>query len=206
MKLHLKSAAIGGSVAAVAVAGALIAGPVLADDSSTTPGISSGTEARGFAGHGMRGGPGGPMLHSEGVVAQSDTSGNTTYVTVRMQSGTITAASDTAITVKSDDGYTRTWTIASTTVVLKDGSAVKGSAFAVGDTVVAHGSVDGDTVTTTFIGSGQGRGMDDGMRGGMGGHGRGGHMDGDGPMGDANGAPSGTLAPVPSASASSTSA
>lgn len=204
MKLHLKSAAIGGSVAAVAVAGALIAGPVFADD--TTTGTGTGTEARGFDHHGMRGGPGGPMLHSEGVVAQTDSSGNTTYVTVRMQSGAVTAASDTAISVKSDDGYTRTWSIGSTTVVMKDGSTVKASGLAVGDTVVVHGTVDGDAVTTTFVGSGMGPGMGGGPRGGMGGHGRGGHMDGDGPMGSMGGAPTGTLAPVPSASASGTSA
>lgn len=202
MKLHLKSAAIGGSVAAVAVAGALIAGPVFADDSTTaTPGLSSAQRnADGDFGHrgGPMGGMGGPMLHSEGVVAQSDASGNTTYVTVRMQSGKVTAASDTAITVKSDDGYTRTWAISATTVVLKDGSSVKASTFAVGDTVMVHGSVDGDVVTTAFVGSGMGPGM------GGHGHGHGGPMDGDGPMG--GGAPTGTLAPVPSASASSTSA
>jgi len=193
MALHLKSAAIGGTVAAVAVAGALIAGPVFADDSSTTttPGLSGNSAPDDHRG-GRIGGPG-HMLHSEGVVSQTDADGNVTYVTVRAQTGQVTAASDTAITVKSDDGYTRTWAISSTTVVVKDGATVKASGFSVGDTVMVHGTVDGDAVTTTFVGSGMGRGP-----GGMGrGHGRGGHMDG------TDDAAAGTLAPMPSTNTTS---
>lgn len=195
MKLHLKSAAIGGSVAAVAVAGALIAGPVFADDTSTTtaPGLSGTSTPDGHRG-GRSGGPG-HMLHSEGVVAQTDTEGNATYVTVRNQMGQVTAASDTSITVKSEDGYTRTWAISSTTVVVKDGATVKASSFSVGDIVMVHGTVDDDAVTTTFVGSGMGGGMGRG-------HGRGGHMDGDHPM-SGDDAAAGTLAPMPSTNTTS---
>lgn len=202
MKLHLKSAAIGGTVAAVAVAGALIAGPVFADDSATTtaPGLSSGNVTDEHRG-GRMGGFGGPMLHSEGVAASTDSSGTVTYVTVRNQLGQVTAASDSAITVKSDDGYTKTWAIGSTTIVVKDGSTVKASSFAVGDTVMVHGTVDGDTVTTTFVGGGMARGMGEGMGGR--GHGRGGHMDGDGPMGGGDESAAGTLAPMPSTNTTS---
>ena len=196
MKLHKRSAILGGTLGAVAVAGALIAGPVFADDTTTLPNVGSTTRGMPDGGHhGL--GFGGPMLHSEGVAASTDSSGTVTYITVRNQMGKVTAASDTAITVKSDDGYTRSWAISASTVVVKDGATVKASTFAVGDIVMVSGTVDGDSVTTAFVGAG-------GMRGGMGGmrgaHGRG-HMDGDGPMGNG-----GMLAPVPSASASGTSA
>lgn len=211
MKIHKRSAVLGGTLGAVAVAGALIAGPVFADDSATSSAgsaISNGMHAPDFDGDGpmsdsatvgMRGGPrghgggmfGGAMLHSEGVVARTTTSG-TTYITVRTQTGKVTAASDTSVTVRSDDGYTRTWSIGSGTAVVKAGATVKASAFAVGDVVSAAGTVDGDAVTTNFVGSG-------GDRGGFGGRGRHGGRDGDGPMGG-NGAPAGTLAPMPGAS------
>lgn len=199
MKINKKSAALGGAFGAVVVAGALIAGPVLADDSSTVtaPGLGSTAHGRmdgGMRHGGMHGFGPGAMLHSEGVAASTDSSGNVTYVTVREQSGKVTASSDSSITVKSDDGYTKTWAIGSATIVTKDGSTVKASSFAVGDSVRISGTVDGDVVTTTFVGGGTMGGFD-----GMGRHGHGGpDMDGDGPMG--GGSPTGALAPVPSAS------
>lgn len=54
----------------------------------------------------MRGGPG-AALHGEYVV--SDGKGG--YKTELMQSGKVTEISDTAITAKSEDGYTKTYTI-----------------------------------------------------------------------------------------------
>jgi hypothetical protein len=196
MKVHKRSAILGGTLGAVAVAGALITGPVFADDTTTLPSVGSTTQGMPDGGHHDLG-FGGPMLHGEGVAASTDASGTVTYITVRNQMGKVTAASDTAITVKSDDGYTKTWAISSSTVVVKDRATVKASAFAVGDVVMVSGTVDGDTVTTRFVGAG---GMRGGMGGMRGGHGRG-DMDGDGPMGSG-----GMLAPVPSASASGTSA
>lgn len=199
MKINKKSAILGGAFGAVAVAGALIAGPVLADDTSTSTspgtGLQRHMDGRGFGGE-MHGNNGvGPMLHSEGVAASTDSNGNVTYVTVREQSGKVTASSDSSITVKSDDGYSKTWAIDSATIVTKDGSTVKASSFAVGDVVRVSGTVDGDAVTTTFVGGGTFAGGPDGM----GRHGHGGpDMDGDGPM--AGGSSTGTLAPVPSAS------
>lgn len=205
MKIQKQSALLGGTLGAVAVAGALIAGPVFADDSTTATSPSTGSSAHvpdGDGDGGMHGrGFGGAMLHSEGVAASTDASGNVTYITVRSQNGKVTAASDTSITVTSDDGYTKTWAIGSATVVTKDGTTVTGSEFAVGDVVSVSGTVSGDSVTTTFVGTG---GMG-GMRGGHGGMGGHGDMDGDGPMGNGGGSTR-TLAPVPSASASSTSA
>jgi hypothetical protein len=210
MKVHKQSAILGGMFGAVAVAGALITGPVFAEDSTTSSSsstLAASTQGRILPGrHGL----GGPMLHSEGVAASTDSSGNLTYITLRLQTGKVTAASDTSITVRSDDGYTRIWAITEATVVSKDGATVKGSALAAGDVVMVSGTVDGDVVTTRFVGAGAMRGaMRGGMRGGhdgmRGGHGgmRGGHggMRG-GPLG--NGPSTGTWSPVPSASASGT--
>jgi hypothetical protein len=76
-------------------------------------------------------------LHGEYVVSD----GNGGYTTELLQNGEVTAVSDTSITAKSDDGYTKTYTIDS-------------------DTVVGNGSADlssietGDDVTITATGAG----------------------------------------------------
>jgi len=205
MNVHKRSAILGGALGAITVAGALIAGPVFADDTLTlnSPGLGSSANGLPDGGH-HRLGFGGPLLHSEGVAASTDASGNLTYVTVRNQTGKVTAASDSSISIKSDDGYTKTWAISSTTMVSKDGTTVKGSAFAIGDVAMVSGTVDGDAVTATFVGTGGMRGGHGGMRGGHGGM-RGGHghgdMDGVGLFG---GGATGTLALVSSASVTGT--
>ena len=64
---------------------------------------------------GMRHGPmlgmGQWLLHGEGVVKDRD--GN--YVTVATQSGEVTAVDATSVTVKSEDGYSRTWALTDAT-------------------------------------------------------------------------------------------
>lgn len=93
----------------------------------------------------------GGMLHSEGVAAQVDSAGKTTYVTVRMQQGKVTAASDSSISITSDDGYVSTWTINSSTRLFRNGAVVKGSAFVAGDVVMAEGTVSGGTATANMV-------------------------------------------------------
>ncbi len=132
----------------------------------------------------------GRTIHSEGVSAQQDSSGGTTYITVRTQTGKVTAASDSSITLKSDDGYTSTWSITASTVVSSNGSKVKASSFKVGDVLSASGTVSNGAATASFIGT-----EDFGMMG----RGRGDR--GHGMMGDDD-ANTGGLAPVPSSSAS----
>lgn len=64
-------------------------------------------------------------LHGEFVVKQSDGSG---YQTVATQVGEVTAVSSSSITLKSEDGYSRTYTVTADTLVnsTRDGiSAVK---------------------------------------------------------------------------------
>jgi hypothetical protein len=105
---------------------------------------------------GMMGGPGAMMapgglmsaLHGEYVVA--DGSG---YATRVMQTGEVTEISDTAVTAKSTDGYTKTYTIDADTVR----SAVK-----TGDTVMITATPSGDSATADSISAGIGE-----FRGGM---------------------------------------
>ncbi|AIJ21820.1 hypothetical protein [Amycolatopsis methanolica] len=105
-----------------------------------------------------QGGPGGGMgmpgggsssamvnaLHGEYVVAD----GNGGYTTVLMQIGTVTEVSATSLTAKSDDGYTRTYTIDSDTAV---GDNADLSSIATGDTVTVVASVSGDTATADTL-------------------------------------------------------
>lgn len=186
MKMSRRTAVIAGSIATLAVAGTLVAGPAFAkghgnrnnqfSQSQGAPGTSTSGNAIGRVGGmgmhetstvgGMMGGRGhgmdmdrdhgmsngiarGRMLHSEGVVAQTDAAGAVTYVTVRQQDGKVTAASDTSITVKSDDGYTATWPIDANTKIVRNGAVVKGSAFVSGDIVEVRGIVSAAGVVTT---------------------------------------------------------
>lgn len=175
MKMSRRSAALAGSIATLAMAGTLVAGPAIAKGRShqigntnsnsqsvngnvvgSVGGMNGMGGGRGH-GHGMGGKDGdhgmgigrGRMLHSEGVVASTDAAGATTYVTVRHQTGKVTAASDASITVKSDDGYTKEWPISATTKLIRNGAIAKGSAFVVGDVVEAHGTVSAAGVVTT---------------------------------------------------------
>lgn len=168
MKMSRRTAAIAGSIATLAVAGTLIAGPAFAKGKPVRNNQSSNSQnAVGrmgdmMGGHGrmgdMDGDHGmpmgiarGQMLHSEGVIARTDNTGTITYVTVRQQHGKVTAASDTSVTVKSDDGYTTTWPVSASTRVVRAGAVAKASAFVVGDVVEARGTVGAAGVTTDDI-------------------------------------------------------
>lgn len=138
--------------AAVGVTGALLlAGIGVAaaqtDDAPTptTPPAEEGARQPGR----MRGGPGGPggpgghkgmhgAVHGEFVTRNGDG-----FRTMATQTGTVTAVSETSITVKSADDYTKTYAVDANTMVNagRDGiDSVKQ-----GDTVNVHAVVDGDT-------------------------------------------------------------
>ncbi|GLZ37356.1 hypothetical protein [Actinokineospora sp. NBRC 105648] len=104
----------------------------------------------GRGGPGMGGGPGGMggpgggagglqgALHGEFVVSD----GNGGYANRVMQTGEVTALSDTSITAKSTDGYTKTYTI--------DADTVK-SSIQTGDTVTVIATPSGDTATADSV-------------------------------------------------------
>jgi hypothetical protein len=81
-------------------------------------------------------------LHGEFVVAD-DTGGYRTELT---QTGTVTATAPTSITVRSEDGFSQTYVIPTTT---PNASAP----FAVDDQVVVHATRNGQTATVTDIGN-----------------------------------------------------
>jgi hypothetical protein len=80
-----------------------------------------------------------PALHGEFVTP--DGSGG--YTTVLTQSGTVTAISPTAVTVRSDDGYTQTYVVPSTPGATPP--------FAVDDPVTIRATRTADTATLTNI-------------------------------------------------------
>lgn len=137
-------------------------------------------------------------LHSESVVKKTDG----TFETELAQHGTVDAVSDTSITVRSEDGFTRTYAINADTRIIKfpaagaDGSPAKGDdgkrlrpeevaigEIAQGEGVRISGVKNGESVTAERIvegsgtgpGKGKGMGMGKGMGKGLGlgkGHGK----------------------------------
>lgn len=117
-------------------------------------------------------------LHGEGVVKNPDG----TFQTVLEQRGTVESVSDTSITVKSEDGYSQTYTVNGDTKILQvpmsdDGRRLKPTDgtiadIATGDTVRIAGVKDGDKATAKRIVKGAGDGPGLGLGRGHG-HGRG---------------------------------
>jgi hypothetical protein len=89
-------------------------------------------------------------LHGEFVV-QKDGGG---YQTLATQSGSVTAVSSTSITVKSADGYTRTYVVNSDTKVNRGGKIAD---IKTGATVRIRAVVSGDTATASSIDDGSNR-------------------------------------------------
>lgn len=145
-KRSVKKLAIAIAVA-LGIAGAG-AGVVYAASGSTS-GTEQGPGGSGAMGGGpggqssQGGGPGGLMseaLHGEYVVSD----GNGSYTTEILQNGEVTAISDTSITAKSEDGYTKTYTIDSDTT--SDLSSIE-----TGDDVTITATVSGDTATVETV-------------------------------------------------------
>jgi len=126
-------------------------GPGMMDDRD---GDRGGMGPMGGPGRGHRGGPmgmglGGPLLHGEGVVSKPDG----TTVTMRAQTGEITAASSTEITVTSTDGFEQTWPLTADTKVHRDRDDATAGDLKVGDTAMVIGEVTDGKVTTLRVGA-----------------------------------------------------
>jgi hypothetical protein len=98
---------------------------------------------KGFRGPGGIG-PG-PVLHGEYVVPKSGGG----YQTMDVQQGEVTAVSTTSITVKSDDGFSKTYAVNDKSLVTADRDGI--GAVKVGDRVSVQATVDGGTATVTDI-------------------------------------------------------
>jgi len=95
----------------------------------------------GFGGFGKFGG-----LHGEFTIKKPDGSG---YETVATQTGDVTAVSPSSITVKSEDGFSRTYSVDENTVV---GSGRDGiGSVKTGDTVHVAGIVDGGKASAAAV-------------------------------------------------------
>lgn len=91
-------------------------------------------------------------LHGEFVVKQSDGSG---YQTIATQTGEVTAVSSSSITLKSEDGYSRTYTVTADTLVnsTRDGIA----SVKKGDNVHVFATVADEKATAVQVGDVTGR-------------------------------------------------
>ena len=160
--------AIAGALVAVAVASAgVTAGIMAATDGSS----STTTAAGGPGGGGQFGGRGGPgattSLHGTAVVSD----GNGGYTTQLTQTGTVSAVSSGSITVKSADGYTKTYVVSSATTVDNGNDQI--ADVATGHTVrivatdTAATTITDSTIDTTQPGGGQPGGAQQGGPGGV---------------------------------------
>jgi len=139
------------TAAAVAIAvGVAAAGGVAiyaASDSAASaqqqgPGMGDG----GRGGGGMRGGFGGGVMDAlHGTFTVSD--GNGGYKTAVMQTGAVTAVTDTSLTAKSTDGYTKVYTL-DTATTFGDGTKAD---VKTGDTVTVVATPNGDSATANSV-------------------------------------------------------
>jgi hypothetical protein len=124
---------------------AVAASPAPSPAPSGQPGGGHGPHSRRFGfGFGLGGGMFG-ALHGQFVVPKSGGG----YQTVDVQSGQVTAVSTTSITLKSRDGYTKTYVVASSTMVDAQRDGI-GSVKA-GNQVSVVATVSGATATATNV-------------------------------------------------------
>ncbi|MBB6403490.1 hypothetical protein HNP00_000789 [Arthrobacter sp. AZCC_0090] len=157
----------GGGVAAVWAAGQIIPSYVGAAPTSTaSPGTTApATPSPGNAKHFpvLPRGFAGPGIHGEFTVKNKDG----TFTTMVTQRGTVQSVSAANISVKSDDGFTQSYAITSSTTIVKYPTAgtgtqgrrpslqtIKATDLKTGDTVAISGTKSGTTVTANRIISG----------------------------------------------------
>lgn len=71
--------------------------------------------------------------------------------TIDIQRGTVTAITDTSMTVKSTDGFTLTWTLGTPIRVIEHRTTVQPTDVAVGAVVGVAGTKDGDVTTARLV-------------------------------------------------------
>jgi hypothetical protein len=140
-------AASAGTVTALVIGGIALADNGSATDDTKTPSAQAAPKAgarHGFAARGARMMLGRP-LHGEFVIAKPGGG----YQTVATQQGTVESVSASSITLKSQDGYTKTYVIDGDTLVnaRRDGiGSVKKD-----DSVNVAAVVDGDKTTAVRV-------------------------------------------------------
>ncbi|HEX5496519.1 MAG TPA: hypothetical protein VFX70_18305 [Mycobacteriales bacterium] len=157
----------GWAAAGVLAAGAAGAGIAYAADPTPAPTASSGgTATAGPGGPGRAGGPtagrpgrkarrlpagrgllAGRLMHGEVVVRGKDGQ----PATVDVQRGKVTAVSASSISVRSDDGFTATYSVTSTTRVRINEKGATSAQISDGDTAVVTAHKSGGTSTAQAV-------------------------------------------------------
>ncbi|MCZ9881490.1 DUF5666 domain-containing protein [Arthrobacter sp. B2a2-09] len=132
--------------------------PATPSPGATSPATPSPGKARPFPV--LPRGFAGPGIHGEFTVKNKDGS----FTTLVSQRGTVQSVSDSSISVKSDDGFTQSYAITSSTTIVKLPAAgtgmqgrrpslqtIKATDLKAGDTVAVSGTKSGTTVTATRI-------------------------------------------------------
>jgi len=97
---------------------------------------------------------GGPALHGEVIVPNSDG----TFTTVLVQRGEVTAVSATSVTVKSADGFTQAYSVAADSQIRVDGRVGAIGDVRAGDAVGVRATKSGSTVTVDNLVAGDAAG------------------------------------------------
>jgi hypothetical protein len=156
-----RTTVVGMAAAAATISALVVGGIAVADNGSGTETDDSGTTAnqtsvrddgamkvrdRMGLGPRLHGLAGGPVLHGEFVVPNADGDG---YQTMATQHGTVEEVGDSSITVKSEDGYTRSYTIDDETLVNAQREGI--DSVEKGDQVAVAATVGGETATAVRV-------------------------------------------------------
>lgn len=109
-------------------------------------GLRPGGKAFGRPGLGARG-LGGHGLHGEFVVKDKDGK----FVTRLSQRGEVTAVDSKSVTLKSEDGYTKKYTVTGDTKILRNHDEAKIADVKVGDNAGVVATKDGDNATAQTV-------------------------------------------------------
>ncbi|MFD0683703.1 DUF5666 domain-containing protein [Actinomadura fibrosa] len=146
MRTNKKTLAAGFGAAGLLGLGLYVAVPAAAANPSPSPSTSAKAQPRkdhpraARAIRGLRG------VHGEATVKRKDG-----YHLATWQRGQVTGRSGAALTVRSTDGATWTWTTDAKTRVRENGAKSTLSALANGDQVLVFGERSGTTRTAAFI-------------------------------------------------------
>jgi hypothetical protein len=115
-------------------------------EAAPSPSPSASAEPAQKGGKGVR-----KFLRKNTLHGETTVQGRDGVRTIVVQRGTVTAAGETAVTVKSTDGFTLTWTPGDKLRVVHDKKKVGTDAVKVGTEVGVAGTRTGDTTTARLI-------------------------------------------------------
>jgi hypothetical protein len=145
--LALSAAVLGLSGLVGLTAGGSVAAAPAAQPSPSAPEPTapepSAPESAPEAPHGMGMGN---ILHGDGTIKTKQGT-----KMVAMQHGTVTSVSDSSLTLKSSDGYTKTWTLAPSVHVIEHRTDLQPTSVKVGTDLVVAGPRDGTRYTASVV-------------------------------------------------------